>query len=233
MSKIEIITIPQSKENKDTTNKIFEIVNSRNELIAKDFKMKPLDLKVKLLESTGAISSSLGPNGEKLGIFSGYKDCTDEILLINPHAVDGLFTNLWPEMGVITTYALVKMYLCKKYYPNDSDFKLYHKYLSQVLAEIVSGKYKEATANFDFKMHIDGKIYKKDKELGLVLYLMKKNSGISFIFEHLDMIMEDLDIKKSIFKIYNKNLNELIKPEKEKILADEKKLKKTFNRRRR
>ena len=228
MSKVEIITIPQSKEKKEISDKMYEIVNSRNLIIAKDFNMEPLDVKVLLLESTGSISSRLGPNGEKLGIFTGYVDGSDEILLINPQAVDGLFTNLWSEMGVISNYALVKMYLCKKYYPHDSDFKMYHKYISNVLAEIVSDKFKEETVKFDFKMHSPEKIYKKDKELSLVLYLMKKYSGIGFIFEHLDLIMNDLDIKKSIHTIYKKNLDELIKPEKEKILEEEKKLKKTF-----
>ncbi len=228
MSKIEIITIPQKKENKEISQKVYDIVKSRNEIIAKDFNMKPLDVKVKLLESTGAISSSLGPNLDKLGIFAGYRDWSDEILLINPHAVDGLFTKLWPEMGVISTYSLVKMYLCKKYYPNENDFKLYHKYLSEVLAEIISEKFKEETARFDLKMHSSGKIYKKDKEIAIVLYLMKKNSGINFIFENLDLIMKDLDLKKTIFTIYKKNLDELIKPHQEKILEDEKKLKRTF-----
>jgi len=233
MAKVEVITIPQSREVKEVSDKVFEIVKSRNELIAKDFNMKPLDVTVNLLESTGVISSKLGPNGDKLGIFAGYVDGHDEILLINPKAVEGLFTDLWPEMGKISDFCLVKMYLCKKYYPEDKDFKMYHKYLSQVLAEVVSGKYKDQTARFDFKMHAPGKFYKKDKELGLVLYLMKKNSGTSFIFEHLDTIMKDLDIKKSVHTIYKKNLDELIKPEQDKIIEEDKKLQQAFNRRRR
>ena len=233
MSKIEIITVPENKEKKEISDKVYEIVRARNEIIAKDFKVEPRDITVKLIESTGAISAKLGPNGDKMGVFAGYVDGTDEILLINPQAVDGLFTKLWPEMGVITDFTLVKLYLCKKYYPEDKDFKMYHKYISQVLAEIVSGKYKDATARFDFKMHTSGKIYKKDKELGLILYLMKKHSGTSFIFEHLDTIMNDLDIKKSIRTIYKKNLDELIKPEQDTIIEEDKKLQKAFNNRRR
>ncbi len=221
MSEIKVLTIPLSRENKDVSYKYKKVVEDRNEIIAKRFNMKPLDITLKFYYSKGELVSSLGPNYDGTGVYAGYVDGTDEIMVLHPDAAQGLLDNLDKEILVLIDYDLVKLYLCKKYYPNLEDFKLYYKYVSESLATFSAGNYRENSIKFDIKMHFDGKKYRKDQELNLVFYIMFKNSGLSFIYENLDTIMSDMDIKRSIFNIYKKSINDLLKPEKEKVIEEQ------------
>ena len=222
MPQIKVLTIPQSRENKDISYKYKKVVEDRNEVIAKRFNMKPQDITLKFYYSKGEIVSSLGPNYDGMGVYAGYVDGTDEIMVLHPDAAEGLLSDISREILILIDYTLVKLYLCKKYYPNDEDFKLYYKYISESLATISAGNYRENSIKFDIKMHFDGKKYRKDQELNMVLYIMLKNSGLSFIYENLDTIISDIDIKKSVFNIYKKSINDLVKPEKEKVIEEQK-----------
>ena len=228
MVTINVETVPANKGEKQIVEKVLKLVEDRNISIAKNFSENPKDVNVKLFYSASSLRVKLDPNGEGMGVFAGYIDGSDEILIVHPDSVNGLFTDLWKEMSVIIDYSLVKLYLCKKYYPKREDFKMYYKYVSEILAQVVSGKFKEDIAKFDMKTYFEGKKYKKEQELGIVLYLMREYSGTQFIFEHLDKIMRDCDIKKTIFSIYKKSFSELIKPEHEKLLEEEKKLRQKF-----
>ena len=221
MTEIKVLTIPQSRENKEISYKYKKVVEDRNKIIAKGFEMKPLDVTLKFYFSKGEIVSSLGPNYDGMGVYAGYVDGTDEIMVLHPDAAQGLLANIDKEILVLIDYAFVKLYLCKKYYPNQEDFKLYYKYVSESLATFSAGNYRENSIKFDIKMHFDGKKYKKEQELNMVFYIMLKNSGLSFIYENLDTIMSDMDIKKSVFNIYKKSINDLVKPEKEKVLEEQ------------
>ena len=222
MTEIKVLTIPQSRENKDISYKYKKVVEDRNKIIAKRFEMKPLDVTLKFYFSKGEIVSSLGPNYDGMGVYAGYVDGTDEIMVLHPDAAQGLLDNIDKEILVLIDYALVKLYLCKRYYPNREDFKLYYKYVSESLATFSAGNYRENSIKFDIKMHFDGKKYRKEQELNMVFYVMFKNSGLSFIYENLDKIMLDMDIKKSAFNIYKKSINDLLKPEKEKVIEEQK-----------
>jgi hypothetical protein len=219
---IEIQEVPENKGTQENFEKIAKIANEKNEKIAKLFGMEPSkDVKAIFYHSSGALSGKIFSQERE---FKGYLDGTNEVNIIHPEAVDGLFTDLWPEMEIITEYVFVKYYLCKKYYPNKEDFKLYYKYVSDALADIVSGKFQDKVAKFEYKMYFPGKKLKKDIEVALLLYFMKEHSGIEYIFKYLDKIMEDCDIQKTIKDIYNKSLDELLLPLKEKTIQEERKL---------
>lgn len=224
MVETKVITVPESKDDKDVSFKYGKVLEDRNKAFAKMFKTDPLDVTLKLHMSRGVLVSSLGPNGDPMGIFAGYKDGEDYINVVHPAAVEGLFPNIDKQMLILIDYCLVKFYLCKKYFPNDQDFKMYYKYVSDVLASIVSGDYREESIKFDLRMYEEDKRFKKDQELSMVFYLMMENSGTDFIFEHLDLIMKDCDIRKSIFIIYKKSFGELVKVGKKDALDEKRKL---------
>jgi hypothetical protein len=221
MTKIDVVTIPESREDSDITEKYLTILDEKNNEIAKRFNMAPEDVTLQFYDSKGALVGSLGPNQNGYGIYSGYIDGSNEIKVLHPNAAEGLLDDIPKEIGILINFALTKMYLCKKYYPKEQDFKLYHKYLADAIGRISAGNFHEKSCRFDIKTWFDGIKYKKDQELGVALYLMLKGSGLDFIYENLDIIMKDLKISKSIETIYNKPLSELIKPVKETILEEE------------
>lgn len=221
MSKVEVVNIPESKGKEEITKKIHELAEERNEVVAKYFKIDPKNVIVELYQSTGSIISKVDPNGEKLGVFAGYVDGADSIMLIHPDAVQGLLDDVWKEMVILLDYSLIKFYLCKKFYPNREDFNLYYKYLSEALAQFASGRMREEKVKFEIKISIPGKKYKKDEEANMVMYLMKKNSGLEFIFDNLEKFIENKNSAKTFEQIYNKSLDAFLKPEKEKIIQEE------------
>ncbi len=225
---IKIETIPNKGENIEINQKIEAIVRDRNPIIAKRFNIEELDLTVKLYCSKGELAFKLDPNGEH-SVFSGYVDGSEEILLFHPANAGPIFgENIYREMGILIDYSLTKMYLCKKYFPNRSDFKMYHKYISDTLAKISSGSFSAPIAKFDIKSYSEDKRFKKDQEIIMVFYIMLEKSGLDFIYEHLDEIMKDLDIKKTVFTIYKKSFSDLISQIQRELEQEEKKLLKTF-----
>lgn len=226
--KIIINTIPKIKEDIEINEKIELIVRDRNKIIARDFNCEPRDVQLDLYSSPKQIAIKVDPNAETLGIFSGYLEPEDKIMIVHPNSVKGLFIEIWKEISILIDYTLTKFYLCKKYYPKQEDFKLYHKYISDNLALFESGKVKDSIAIFEFKMFSQTKKLRKEQEIFLSFFIMRKYSGVKFIFEHLDEIIQDLNIKTTIKRIYNKPLELLLIAEKEKILLEEKKLKQTF-----
>ena len=203
---MEIIvkTVPPKEESEQVNLKIQKIVEDRNAVIAKRFGMDPVDVNVNLYRSKGALASRIDTNGEGLGVFGGYVDGTSDILLFHPENAAPIFgDNLYKEMGILSDYGLTKMYMCKKYYPKREDFRLYYKYISEMLAQVSAGNFKENIAKFDMKTYFEGKKYRKDQEVGIVFYLMREHSGIDFIFENLDKIVQDCDIKKTILGLIN------------------------------
>ncbi len=216
---VNIKLVPSGKGENENLNKAVLIAEDRNKEIAKILKVPVNEnLTFAYYQSAGFISGKIG-SPER--VFMGYVDHSDEVLLIHPDGGDGLFTDLWDEMKLITDYVLIKYYLCQKYYKNPEDFKLYYKYLSDSLASIISGKYQDSVAKFEFKMYTPGKKLKKDTEIGLILYIMKTFSGVDFIVDNLDKIFEDRKISQTINSIYNKSLDELILPLKEKVIEEE------------
>ena len=215
---MEFETVPEGKDHNDAFKKACAIVEDRNKAIAKLFGVEPMEPKALFYHSTGELTKKV--HGEEKE-FKGYMDGSNEILLVHPDAVDGLFSDLWKEMSVITDYVLVKYYLCQIYFPNKEDFKLYYKYISDMLASVVSGKFQESVAKFEFKFYNRGKKLKKETAVGLLLYIMREQSGLDFIFENLDKIMEEQDIEKSVSEIYNKSIDELVLPFKEKTIQEE------------
>ncbi len=226
---VEVITIPEKTESIEESLKIKKLVEDRNPIIAKRFMMEPSNIKVKLYRSKGQLVSSLDPNGESMGVFGGYPDGSDSILLMHPENVAPIFgDNLSKEMSILADYALTKFYLCKKYYPDRTQFKLYYKYVSEGLAQVSAGNLKEGIVKFDIKTFFEGKRYKKDQELVMVFYIMLKNSGLDFIYSHLDEMMGECDIKKTVFAIYKKTFSDLVMQVQREILDEEKKLQKVF-----
>lgn len=223
---IEYELLPDRETDKNFITKLKAIVEDRNKAIAKTLGVQLReDFKVKIFGSAGALTGSLF---EQEKTFSGYMDGADWIAIINPAAANGLFTDLWEECSIITDYALIKYYLCKTYYPKKEDFHLYYKYLSEELALVLSGKYQEKIATFHLKVHVPGKRYKKEDQIGLVLYLMNKQSGADFITSNLDMIMDDKDIEKSLSKIHKRSFEEFIKPEIIRVREEAKKMEEQF-----
>lgn len=217
---MEFDTVPENKDHNENFKKACAIAEDRNQVIAKLFGVEPREPKALLFHSAGALAGKIHSQERE---FKGYADGSEELLLVHPDAVDGLFTDLWKEMSVITDFVLVKYYLCKIYYPNREDFKMYYRYISDQLAAVVSGKFQETIAKFEYKFYVRGKKLKKETAVGLLLFYMREHSGTEFIFKNLDKIMEDKDIEKSVSEIYNKSIDELLLPEKEKTIQEERK----------
>ena len=78
------------------------------------------------------------------------------------------------------------------------------------------------------KTFVEGKRYTKDKELLMVLYIMLEKSGIDFIFDHLDKMVKDCDIKKTVFSIYKKSIWDLVNPYQKELKEEERKLQQKF-----
>lgn len=225
MTKVTLTIVGERPDDTEVKKRYLAIAEDRNKAIAKDFDMEPLNVEFKMYHSRGALVSSLGPNRDSMGVFGGYEDHSDSVAIIHPGAVDGLFTDLDKGMYELIDYCLVKFYLCKKYYPEERDFRLYHKYVSEVLAQVVSGKFKANLPKFDIKIFSPDKRFNKEQELAMVFYIMLEKSGIKFIFEQLDQIMKDCDIKKTVFSIYKKSYNELIEQVQREIQKEEKNMK--------
>lgn len=227
--KVEVTTVPPRDGDEKVCEKIQKVVEDRNAVIAKRFDVESKDIGVELYHSTGVLRKKINPNDDLMGVFGGYIDGSDKILIAHPDAVSTIFgANLDKEIGILIDYSLTKFYMCNKYYPEIRDFKLYYKYISEALASITAGNFKEDIIKFDIKTYFEGKRYKKDKEIMMILYIMLNNSGTDFIYSHLDEIVEERDIKKTVFKIYRKSFSELIGTLQREILEEEKKLQKTF-----
>jgi hypothetical protein len=230
---IIIETVPSKNISEEVNEKIKAIAEDRNPIIAKRFSMNPLDLKVILYRSKSDLAFRVDPNGEH-SVFTGYVDGSDEILLVHPENVLPVFgDNLYKEMGVLIDFSLTKMYLCKKYYPRREDFKLFYKYFSIILAKISSGSYSYEIPKFDIKTYSEDKRYRKDQEIGIVLYIMLENSGLDFIFENLDVFMEDMDVKKTVFKLYKKSFSQFVEQIQRKLIEEDKQMQKIFKQGRR
>jgi hypothetical protein len=224
---IKVVTIPENKEDKNISEKIRAIVEDRNKSIAKSFGVEPRDIGVNLYYSADKLRSRIDANGDALGIYCGYKDGEDDIGIVHPNMISTIFgDNLDRQLVIMVDYTLVLLYMCQIYYPQKSDFKLYYKYLSDSLARIVSGNYNKASVEFNIKHFTDFKKYKKDEELMMAFYVMSQKGSLDFIFEYLNKIVEDLDIKKSIMRIYKKEFKELISLYQKEMIVEEKKLKK-------
>lgn len=224
---ITVETVPEKKEEKEVSEKIKDVVRDRSELVAKYFGEEPRSVNVKLYFSTGSLKGALDPNDEGLGVFSGYVDGSDDILVAHPSPLEPVFgESLDKQMVVFIDYALVKFYFCKKYFPDRESFKLYYKYLSEYLSSMYSGNFKDSVAEFEIKSFKEDRNYKKEKEVMMAFYVMTQLSGIEFIFENLDKIVKDEDIKKSVKDIYHKELTDLIKQYQRKIEEKEKEMKK-------
>ena len=57
---------------------------------------------------------------------------------------------------------------------------------------------------------------------------MLEKSGLDFIYSHLDEIIKDEDVTKTIFKIYKKSFSELITQYQKELAEQDKKLAATF-----
>ncbi len=219
---MQIRTIPADKGHNDNLKKATEIVERKNKDLAKLFGVeKDEDLIASFCDSAGYISSKMQTQERS---FVGYVDYSNELLIIHPDAVNGLFTDLWKEMEAITTYSLAKHYICKYHYPKDEEsFRLVHKYISDYTAELISDKYKESIAKFEFRMYTPGKKLKKDVEVGVVLYMIDKLSGRDFLIKNLSKIIENGNMKTVLKTLYNKTLDEMILPLKEKTIEEDRK----------
>lgn len=222
---IKITNMPEKKAQPEVNTKIKGIVEDRNKAIAKRFGVEPFNVEVVLYFSKGALCTAINPNGEHMGIFAGYIKGQDKIHLAHPEIMAPIFRdNLNKQILILVDYALIKMYLNKIYYPNPQDFKTYYRSIAESLADITSGKFQEEIIKYTIKTFSSEKRYKKDQELSMVFYIMLKKSGLDYIYEHLKKIIEDCDIRKTIFHIYKKSFNDLIEQYQKEILEQEKKL---------
>ena len=227
MTEVKIVTIPEKKDDEATNKKVKAIVEERNVAIAKKFGVEPFDVEVDLFYNTSQLVSKVGSHDERLGVFSGYKDYEDIINIGHPIAIAPIFgENIDKQLYVMADYSLTKMYLCKVFYPEGSPYKLYYRYLSEVVARLTSGNFLKNSVEYDIKNYSDFKKYKKDIELYMALYVMLEKSGSDFIFENLKTFFEDCDIKKSLMKIYKKEFKELVGLYQKEMIAKDKEIKK-------
>lgn len=223
------VSFSPAGKGEEVSLKIQKIVEDRNVAIAKRFNTEVRNIDVKIYNSTGSLRVKLNPNDDQMGVYGGYIDGTDEILLAHPEAMKPVYKdNLDKEIIILVDYCLTKFYVCKLYFPKPNDFKMYYKYVSDILSQVTSGNFRENIVKFEIKTYIEGKKCKKDKELIMVFFIMLEKSGLDFIYSHLEEIIKDEDITKTIFKIYKKSFSELILQYQKELAEQEKKLAATF-----
>ncbi len=224
---IKIVTLPEKKEDLEVSEKVKKIVEDRNLVISKRFKTEPKDVTVNLNFSVDGLRSKVNATGDnRLGIFSGYVDYTDEIEIAHPIGIEPIFgENLYKQISIMVDYTLTKMYLCKIYYPNPDNFMRYYMYFSDAFARITSGNFQKDSIDFLIRQYSDFKKYTKDEEIKMVLLVMLEKSGIDFIYDNLNVMFEDCNIKKSLMKIYKKDFKELVGIYQKELIETDKKLK--------
>ena len=224
MVNITIKTIPEIKKDEMFSNKIEKIVKDRNKIISKRFNMDEQNIDILLFHNASNLRTHVFYTGEPLGVYSGYLNYSNEISIINPPAVKTIFSeNLDKQIIIWVDYTLTKLYTCKKYFPTKEQFNIFHKHLSESLSRISSGNYNETSIKFDIRLFNENKKSRTDQELMIVFSIMLENSGLDYIYEHLDNIEKDKDIRKTIFTIYKKSINDLVIPMKNQFEADFKK----------
>jgi len=223
------VSFSPAGKGEEVSLKIQKITEDRNIAIAKRFECDAKNVDVKVYNSTGSLRVRLNPNDDQMGVYGGYIDGTEEILHAHPAAMQPVYKdNLDKEIIILVDYCLTKFYVSKIYFPKTTDFKMYNKYISEILAQVTSGNFREDIVKFEIKTYLEGKKCKKDKELLMVFYIMLLKSGLDFIYSHLDEIIKDEDITKTIFKIYKKSFSELILQYQKELVEQDKKLTATF-----
>lgn len=223
------VSFSPAGKGEEVSLKIQKIVEDRNIAIAKRFATEVKNVNVNIYNSTGSLRVKLNPNDDQMGVYGGYIDGTNEILLAHPEAMKPVYKdNLDKELIILIDYCLTKFYISKLFFPENKDFKMYNKYISEILAQITSGNFRENIVKFEIKTYLEGKKCKKDKELLMIFYIMLEKSGLDFIYSHLEEVIKDEDITKTIFKIYKKSFSELILQYQKELLEQDKKLAATF-----
>ncbi len=201
------VSFSPAGKGEEVSLKISKIVEDRNSSIAKRFNCDEKNVSVIVYNSTGTLRVKLNPNDDQMGVYGGYIDGSDEILLAHPSAMQPVYKdNLDKELIIL----------------------IYYKYISETLAQVTSGNFRDTIVKFEIKNYNEEKKCKKDKELIMIFYIMLQKSGIDFIYSHLDEIIKDEDITKTIFKIYKKTFSELIIQYQKELLEQDKKLAATF-----
>lgn len=202
-----------------------KIIEEKNNIITSKMNIKEIDeVELILVNSKSKISTFLITQETQFPI--AYKEGTNQIMTLHPKMTGQLFQNHEEEYSKLLEYALLKMYIHNKYGKDSAtQMGFFYKYCSETASQILSGKYLDKISEFEIKMYTMGKkITKKDVEIGLFFYLLKELSGIDFIYQNLDTIFQDQDVKKSLHTIYKKNFDDLILPLKEKLLEEQRKL---------
>lgn len=206
----------------DAEHEMFRtMLKDRSKVIAKDLQVDEVDeIELILVNSKSKFGPFLVTQSTEFSI--AYKEGSNQMMTIHPKMTGQLFKNPTEEYSLLIDYALLRMYLYEKYGKSANPMAGYfNKYALEMTAQVLSGKFLNKIAEFEIKMYEPGKkISKKELEVGMLLYLMRELSGAEFIYEHLDIIFEDCNPKKSIQKIYKKGFDELIMPIKERLLAE-------------
>ena len=225
---INIITIPEKKENLEINKKLQEMIEDRSRVIASKLKVDVMDINVNLYGDGSKVASIVGrTSDDKLGIFSGYVDYEDKFHMAHPKGIEPIFgENLWKQISIMVDYCLYKFYLCKTFFPKEDDYKLYYKYLTDSVAKLLSGNYNRESVLYEVRHYSNLKKYKKDTELKMVFFVILEKSETSMIIDNLKQFYDDCNIQKSLMKIYKKEFKELVGLYQKELQIKEKDLKK-------
>lgn len=144
-----------------------------------------------------------------------------QMMTIHPKMTGQLFQEPEKEYNVLLDYALLKIYLFEKYGKNANPMAGYfNKYALEMAAQILSDKFLDKIAQFEMKIYTPGKKFsKKELEVGILLYLMREQSGKDFVYDNLDKVFEHCNPNKTLNEVYKKNFDDLILPIKEELIA--------------
>lgn len=199
-----------------------EMITQKSNFITKKLGVEPVDVELILVNSKGKISTFLITTQE-IQFPIAYKEGTNQIMTIHPKMTGQLFQNHEEEYSKLIEYALLKMYLNKKY-AQESQEGFFIKHCIELAAQVLSDKYLSKISEFEIKMYTPGKkIKKKEIEIGIFFYLLRENSGVDFIYQNLDTIFKEQDVKTSLHTIYKKNFDDFLLPLKEKLIEEQRK----------
>ena len=204
-----------------------EMISVKSQEISKRLQVNEVtEIELILVNSTSKFSSFLVNQTTEFSIAfkeptSAGDEHTRQIMTIHPKMTGQLFQDPKKEYEMLLDYALHKLYLFEKYGKNANPLAGYfNKYALEMAAQMLSGKFLDKIAEFEIKMYSRGKkFHKKELEVAMLLYIIRENSGKDFIYDNLDTIFTDCDIKKSMHSIYKKNFDDFLLPLKEELLA--------------
>jgi hypothetical protein len=224
---MEFTIIEAQKREVDASERIKYIknkVNQRLEIISNNFKNEiNKDYEIKLHFSLGSLKEQLYLTYDSITTFCAIDLEKKQIHLIHPDSFKKLSDNMEKNYDYLIDYFLYKIFLSENY-KTKTENEEFFEMTTEILSKILSNNFQSKIVEFDIKNFKEETKYTKKRETYMILYVLFKTSKENYIFELLEQIYKEANLKKTLEDIYKKNLSEFVTFYQEKLLEEEKKM---------